>query len=107
MKKNLLLIAFLTITGAGSVIAQPEIIVEPGYNTLSNAVEAHPGSTLILHRGGSYVIDRELLLATPTIIKGEREPAENSPPVFMPIPQVPPETAFLPFQPAVFSGMSV
>jgi hypothetical protein len=81
MKKNLLLIAFLIVTGTESVIAQPEIIVDPGFNTLSNAVEAHPGSTLILTRGSRYVIDRELLLTLPTVIKGEREPAENSPPV--------------------------
>lgn len=76
----LLGVVFFMLHG-GVVFAQTEITVEPGFNTLLDAVTANPGSTFILQRGGDYVIDREIVVDVPTIFKGEKEPAATKPAV--------------------------
>jgi len=78
---NLLVFLCFILTGFGQAYAQTEVTVEPGLNTLTNAVAANPGATLILKRGGDYVVDNPVLLAVPTIIIGEKEPAETKPAV--------------------------
>lgn len=60
-------------------IAQTEITVDEGFNTLLTAVNENPGATIILKRGGEYVIDQTVEITVPTIIRGETEPAEERP----------------------------
>jgi len=80
-RRNLLVLLCVILTGIGQAFAQTEVTVEPGLNTLTNAVAAYPGATLILKRGGDYVVDNPVVLAVPTIIMGEKEPAETKPAV--------------------------
>lgn len=61
--------------------AQKRITVEPGFNTLVDAVAANPGDTLILKRGGDYVNDKEVEITVPTVIIGEAGPKEEPPAV--------------------------
>ena len=81
LKKLSFLIVCLMMVNMSETIAQTEITVEEGFNTLYDAVVANPGATLILKRGGSYVIDQAVVINVPTIIKGETEPAETAPAV--------------------------
>lgn len=78
--KGIALLVVFCITSIG-ISAQTSITVDPGFNTLLDAVTAHPGDTLILQRGGSYVIDQTVVINAPTVIKGETEPAETAPAV--------------------------
>ncbi len=79
-KTGLLLIcAFMMVSGTTK--AQTVITVDPGLNTINDAVTAHPGATLLLKRGQDYLIDTEVTLLTPTIIEGETEPAATKPAV--------------------------
>jgi hypothetical protein len=61
--------------------ATNEVVVDPGLNTLSEAITAHPGSTLLLASGGDYVIDATLQIIAPTIIRGEVGAPEDRPAV--------------------------
>jgi len=81
IKIYFVLLVSVFITGIGSVYAQTEITVDPGFNTLYDAVVANPGATLILLRGEQYVNDQTILINEPTIIKGETTPAEMAPAV--------------------------
>jgi hypothetical protein len=71
----------MIVLSIGSITAQDVITVEPGFNTLLDAFVANPGATLLLQRGGSYVIDQVLMINEPTIIMGENGPAEEPPAV--------------------------
>ncbi|WP_236975864.1 T9SS type A sorting domain-containing protein [Membranihabitans maritimus] len=88
MKKNLLKIkrisfvcASLMMLTFGLVNGQTRVTVEPGFNTLNDAVAANPGDTLLLLRGGSYVVDQEVEITVPTVIIGEAGPEEDPPAV--------------------------
>jgi hypothetical protein len=86
MKKSLLKslaigATFVFILSSGISKAQTEVYVDPGLNTLSDALTANPGATLVLARGGDYVVDATLQITVPTIIRGESEPAEDRPAV--------------------------
>lgn len=58
-----------------------EVHVAPGFNTLPEAVKANPGSTFILERGGAYVIDQDIVINVPTIIKAGPGDEALAPPV--------------------------
>lgn len=77
----LLIVAFSMISAGTALHAQTEITVEPGFNTILDAIATNPGATLILQRGGDYVNDIELEIKVPTIIKGEKTPATVKPAV--------------------------
>ena len=81
LKKSCLLSVSMIVLTISSITAQDVITVEPGFNTLFDAVVANPGATLLLQRGGSYVIDQVLVINEPTIIMGENEPADVAPAV--------------------------
>ncbi len=71
MKKIMMLaVAILMLTG-NVTFAQTEVNVAPGLNTINAAVAANPGATLILAKGGQYVLDESVHITVPTIIKGE------------------------------------
>ena len=65
----------------GVVKAQTVITVEPGLNTLSDALTANPGATLLLKREGDYAVTGTMVINVATIIKGETEPADARPAV--------------------------
>ena len=69
------------IASSGIAIAQTEIVVDEGYNTLIVALNENPGETLILKRGGSYVIDQSAEITVATMIKGETTPVDTAPAV--------------------------
>jgi hypothetical protein len=87
MKKNLLVLRMMLLSLAilfaptvrNEMYAQTEITVEQGFNTLKDALVNHPGATLVLTRGSEYVNDQNLIIMQPTIIKGEKEPANDPP----------------------------
>ena len=62
-----------------TTFAQDTLTVDPGYNTLPDAIENNPGKTLLLKRGGVYVTDKIIQVAENTTIIGETEPAEDPP----------------------------
>ncbi len=78
MKKKLLsinkivalVVGILMLTG-NIAFGQTEVMVDPGLNTINAAVAANPGATLILAKGGQYVLDESVHITVPTIIKGE------------------------------------
>ncbi|MEN8156830.1 MAG: T9SS type A sorting domain-containing protein [Bacteroidota bacterium] len=70
--------AMLMFAGIAAT-AQTEITVEPGFNTLLDAVNDNPGATLILKRGGDYVNDQTVEIKVTTLVKGEEGPAETAP----------------------------
>lgn len=71
--------ACFVMLSVGVAKAQTEITVEPGLNTLSDALTANPGATLILQREGDYAVTGTIVINVPTIIKGETEPADARP----------------------------
>ena len=75
------LVVCLIMTNLSQVNAQTVITVDQGFNTLYNAVVANPGATLLLKRGGSYIIDQAVVINQPTIIMGETGPVEDAPAV--------------------------
>ena len=79
-KYLIIMLCFVTIF-IGNVFAQaPDTInVEPGFNTLKDAIAANPNKVLRLARGGVYTVDSEVEINTPTIIVGETEPYETPP----------------------------
>ena len=58
-----------------------DVIVEPGFNTLSDAVTANPGSTFILERGGEYLIDVDIAIDDVTIFKAADGDIALAPPM--------------------------
>jgi|GEM_PF-1800327 len=81
LKFSVLITACSLVLNTGWAEAQTEITVEPGFNTLLDAVIANPGATFILQRGGDYVVDQQIEITVPTIIKGETEPVATKPAV--------------------------
>jgi hypothetical protein len=81
LKKSSLLSACIIMLSMSSITAQDVISVDPGFNTLYDAVVANPGATFLLQRGGSYVIDQVLVIDEPTIFIGESGPVEEPPAV--------------------------
>jgi len=79
LKKYFLLAIGLVLLSGNVAKAQTEITVDEGFNTLLTAVNENPGATIILKRGGEYVIDQTVEITMPTIIKGETEPADQRP----------------------------
>ena len=63
-----------------TAFSQSEIIVEPGENTLLDAVRDSPGSTLILKKGEEYMIDTTIQITVPTIIRGEEYALDDTDP---------------------------
>jgi hypothetical protein len=76
-----MLVVCLIMTNLMQVNAQTVVTVDEGFNTLYDAVVANPGATLMLKRGGSYVIDQAVVINQPTIIMGEAGPVETAPAV--------------------------
>jgi len=77
-KHFLVLIAF-AIVFTGNAFAQDTVNVDPGFNTLLDAVNNNPGKVFRLQRGASYVIDQSIEINDPTTIIGEKGP-EDLPP---------------------------
>ena len=59
--------------------AQEEVIVEEGLETLTAAITANPGKTLVLKRGELYVTTVTANITVPTIIKSQETPADLAP----------------------------
>lgn len=84
MKKNLILAAGLLMLTASISFAQTSVIVEPGLNTIIDAISANPGDTLILQKGKEYVIDQSIQVTAPLVIRGEAYTLEDTdPPALM------------------------
>jgi len=81
LKRNLLLLVCFFVAGIATTFAQTVVPVAEGFNTLADAVVANPGATLVLARGGNYVVDHEVLINSATIIKGASTPAATAPAV--------------------------
>ncbi len=81
LKSIALLFIFFAKTSVGLTYSQAEFIVDPGENTLIDAVASHPGETLVLKRGGEYLITEVVKLTLPTTIIGETEPSNEIPAV--------------------------
>ncbi len=81
LKRNLMLLACLFVAGLSTTFAQTVVPVAEGFNTLADAVVANPGATLVLARGGNYVVDHEVLINSATIIQGAATPAATAPAV--------------------------
>ena len=86
--KNLLFERKLTLLALSIVMmvplmtfAQDEVVVTPGLGTLQNAVTENPGKTLVLKRGGDYLIDATVEITVPTVIRCEDTYADSRPPV--------------------------
>ncbi len=58
-----------------------DVIVEPGMNTLVDAVNENPGSTFILERGKLYLTDVDIAIDDPTVIMAADGDKALSPPV--------------------------
>lgn len=56
-------------------------VVNPGLKTLPDAVKAYPGDTLILKRGGFYIVDAAVVIEVPTVIIGQDAPVDKAPAV--------------------------
>ncbi len=78
MKTSFIAVSLIMLTFC-MANAQKRIAVEPGFNTMLDALLEHPGDTLILARGGDYVNDQELEIKVPTVIMGEAGPKEDKP----------------------------
>ncbi|MEN8228509.1 MAG: T9SS type A sorting domain-containing protein [Bacteroidota bacterium] len=62
------------------VYSQTGIIVEPGENTIIDAMNAHPGDTLILQKGREYVVSQAIEITVPTVIRGEAYTLDDADP---------------------------
>jgi hypothetical protein len=83
-KKSFLLASSILMLASGITFAQSSVIVEPGLNTIIDAIAAHPGDTLILQKGKEYVIDQEIQVTAPLVIRGEAYTLEDTdPPALM------------------------
>jgi len=75
-------LAFMVaVSMLGGSLYAADVTVGPGFNTLTDAVTANPGSTFILERGGAYVIDVDIVIDVPTIIKAADGSSDLAPPV--------------------------
>lgn len=81
LKKYLMLSAASLLLTVNVAFAQDEVIVEPGYNTVLDALTENPGATLILKKGGKYVNNQTVEITVPTIIKSEEGTEDVAPPV--------------------------
>ena len=77
--KHFFAIISLALILAGNTFAQDTLTVDPGFNTLPDAIDNNPGKTLLLKRGGVYVTDKIIKVAENTTIIGETEPVEDPP----------------------------
>ncbi|MEN8230658.1 MAG: T9SS type A sorting domain-containing protein [Bacteroidota bacterium] len=73
------LVTVLIVLTGNTAFSQEEIVVDPGFNTLNDAVLANPGATFILKRGAEYVNDVSIEIKESTIIKGETGPEDLAP----------------------------
>lgn len=76
-----MILACSGMLSVGVVKAQTVITVAPGLNTLSEALTANPGATLLLQREGDYAVTGTMVINVATTIKGETEPADARPAV--------------------------
>ncbi|MEN8202681.1 MAG: T9SS type A sorting domain-containing protein [Bacteroidota bacterium] len=60
--------------------SQTGIIVEPGENTIIDAMNAYPGDTLILQKGREYVINQPIEITVPIVIRGEAYSLDDADP---------------------------
>ena len=74
-----MILACSGMLSVGVVKAQTVITVAPGLNTLSDALTANPGATLLLQREGDYAVTGTMVINVATIIKGETEPVDARP----------------------------
>jgi len=83
--KNLLIILIVVLFMFGNSFAQDTVVVDPGLNTLADAVEnsANFGKVFLLKRSGVYVNDRTMTapdsIHNMLYITGEAEPADQRP----------------------------
>jgi len=82
--RNLIIFACFYIANLTTVFAQTTVTVDEGLNTLSDALTANPGATLVLARGGSYVLDHTTSITAATQIECADTPA-NLPPAVISI----------------------
>jgi hypothetical protein len=81
IKTTGLFLACFCMLSISRVQAQTEVIVNPGLNTIQEALAANPGATLVLQRGGDYLTDIPIVISVETIIKGQTEPVATKPAV--------------------------
>lgn len=62
------------------VFSQTSVIVEPGENTINDAMNAHPGDTLILQKGKEYVVSEPIVITVPAVIRGESYSLDDADP---------------------------
>ncbi|MEN8230481.1 MAG: T9SS type A sorting domain-containing protein [Bacteroidota bacterium] len=77
-KKCLLMAAGMLL--AGNIALAQDITVDPGLNSLVDAVDNNPGATLILQKGATYVVNKPVTITQPTIIRGEEYSLEDTDP---------------------------
>lgn len=79
LKKSFLVLIGMALIFASTSFAQDTLVVDPGFNTLPDAIEKTPGKIYKLKRGGVYVTDHIIQATENTTIIGETEPADEPP----------------------------